>query len=536
MDEDQIIDKLLYADTITPQERRVRVRWVTSYFSFFLILSLFDMGSDFFMMYTINVDQNRMQKFYDDNLEALANDPNTIFTDCTKTFEESCTSKCPSNDASIELGCGFCRAEGDWAALETTLAAEKKRFSRETIFNCNIDQFTENQQICHVLQNFEDQLEELNNIWIAYLVLICLSIFFTSYYFYQLYKKWRGKLSLIPMAHDGLIDPSTGLQVPYYAPPQEEWPGRVSAPTFIDYEAEKKKQAKIKKKEETHGTTTFIGLDEDIVVCPGCLERDRIGEVFCRVCGNRAGKTGIHGVSADRQKKKKELAVATEERQVRMKAYLSSFMSVAGTRMFMLMVEDMPQGLLAVLYVNTMDNKAGLTCAQNVYEFEQGDDLPLVGTSANRIALWILFVGQLCSLLLLMCQVLYIKGQQTKEQKLSYTSATFCGTDALLLFVIIPGVLCPVLIAFLVTDADLVLGVTDIPDTSGYTAFIVLIVLTAVFSLPWIGTALFGCFAFADITGIDSLCSAAYIGDGGGCCDCCDCCDTCGDLCDCCCC
>eukprot|EP00040_Diaphanoeca_grandis_P032774 m.199413 g.199413 ORF g.199413 m.199413 type:complete len:537 (+) comp32732_c2_seq2:122-1732(+) len=519
--DDYELEQLTFADTIAPKARQARINWITAYFLFFCFLCLFDMSSDIFMMYTIRTDQQKMLSFYDNHLADLP------FTNPNCVFDGGACGTCNTAiNTSIEDGCGFCRAGNTWDGFVANTT------TNDRLFKCGIDEFRNN--LCTIKSDFKAQLDELNNIWIAYVVLISLSVFFTSYYFYQLFKKWRGKLSLVPLAHDGLIDPSTGLKIPYYAPPQEEWPGRLSAPTFVDQE-KKKKDLAAKKPEQRN--VQLLQLGEEVVVCPGCMERDRIGEVFCRTCGKKQGEIGLQGMDqTDRLRKKKELHARTQQRQEKIKAYFSSFMSVAGTRMVMLMVEDMPQGLLAVLYVNTMDKTTGLECVRNIYNYENGGNLPDVGTAANRTALWLLFAGQACSLILLMMQVLYIKGQQTKQQKISYSTATFCGTDALLLFIIIPGVLCPVLIAFLVTDVDLVLGVTSASGSSGFTAFIVLVVITVVFSLPWLAMLIFGCVAFADVTGLDTFCTGACFpvegaeACGGDCCDCCGC-DNCSEMC-----
>lgn len=519
-----------FYDTVDPKVRRAKIQWITSYFVFFCVLCLFDFSSDVFMMYTIQQDQLQMQAFYDDHLSQIS------VSDCAAVCSPCQNAVPPTQDA-----CGFCDASDAYDAFVGNNSDQGA-----AVFKCDVPHFTNN--FCDIKQQFENQLEELNNIWVAFLVLVCLSVFFTGYYFYRLYKKWKGKLSLVPLAHDGLIDPSTGLKIPYYAPPQEEWPGRVSAPTFVD-PTEEAKKAKAKQagkldKNGERGNVRLLEMDEDVVVCPGCLERDRIGEVFCRTCGKKQGEIGLQGLdNSARREGKKKMAERQKQRQEQVRVYFSSFMSVAGTRMVMLMLEDMPQGLLAVLYVNTMDKRTGLQCVRSAFDYEPGDNLPEIGTSSNRVALWVLFAGQVASLILLMMQVLYIKGHQTKQQKEKkitvHESSTFCGTDALLLFVIIPGVMCPVLIALLVTDTDLVLGISDVNGSAGYTAFIVVVVITAVFALPWVGMFIFGCVALADVTGLDTFCTGACFPVDGDCCECCDCCDCCGcdsmgDICCCC--
>lgn len=481
----------------TYEQRQQMITRIHFIFGLFAAFAIFDFCSDVYMLAAIQSDLSDYEQYIDQELNI-----NPMLTGgqggCACNAGEQCWTT--STDACDVAG--LCKSYTEYSELATVAGGDTSR-------TCNVDSYVDsavNTNVCSFKEDMQSLTKELRDLWLAYLVFVIISVFITIVYFWQLWKKWKSKLHTVPLAapRRGGVKATGGNARPYFAPPEEEWPGKPAAPTYVD-----KFSSKSRRKSKKGSTAAVQQEFEDRVqqaeehACEGCDDRDAKGEIYCRDCGRARGSVINTRLAQGKARRKLD-----EDEQTRRKAvegYILTFMYVAGVRIIALLIEDIPQAIMVVYYVVLIDKPDGLACM----ECSAGGGACEFGRSFNQTAVWLLVAGQFCSILLLMFQVMFIRSVSEREQ----LDATFCGTDVLIALISLPAAACPVIITILVTPAKEILDMSD-------TAEIVCIVVVCLFMLPWVaGLGLF-CAICSESTGLDDA----------ACC-CCDGCDGCGDCC-----
>jgi hypothetical protein len=118
---------------------------------------------------------------------------------------------------------------------------------------------------------------------------------------------------------------------PYFAPPDEDFPGRPAAPYYRPELAAEKAEHK-------------SASPADPNACRGCELRDEAHEIYCRVCGKAFDEP-----DGDRLKAHAENTKNT--RRELLQDYIAAFVSTAGTRFLVLILEDVPQAIMIIMCV-----------------------------------------------------------------------------------------------------------------------------------------------------------------------------------------
>lgn len=470
-------------------------------FSWFAILALIDLAADLNMLVTISKSYDEYDSFESDML-----------ADCSaQCFETSlCFAGAPCN-----------------ASLCAAFASYDSSHSND---DCRVDSITNGginasdvvvTEACNMLDRtdgYKDTLESLRKIRLTYGVFFSCSIFLTFYYLFTLWRKYKARVDLIPPVVKRTARSSLMLDkvdTPYFAPPTEDFPGRPAAPYYNP------KNAAAKVAAATGSSGGVTQAQETSTACHGCKLRDDAREIYCRVCGKAFDEpeTESRGIRRNAKSQKQSWLRKYQD-------YITSFVYQAGARFLVLTIEDMPQAIMIIMYVVTIDKPDGLYCMECAVEGQVCE----FGNSYPRVAVGLVILGQLASVALLAVQILYLKMIETKQAKSTYDpysnsnyrrgDFTWCGMDTYLLLALIPAFVAPVLITILVTDMRLILDISTSSD-----GFIALVVLAVVFSLPWI--VLCALITFI----VSELCCD----DCDVCCEVCDACEACGDCLTCCC-
>lgn len=488
----------------TYEQRRQMISRIHFIFGLFAAFAVFDFSSDVYMLAAIQSDLSDYEQYIDDQLNINSG----LQGGCACAATEQCFTE---SAASCEEA-GLCKSLAEYAELTSAAGSDTNRI-------CEVSSYVDstlNTNVCAFKDDMQSLAKELRDLWLAYLVFVIISVFITIFYFWQLWKKWKSKLHTVPLAapRRGGMKATGGNDRPYFAPPEEEWPGKPAAPTYVENFSGKSRR-KSKKGTTAAAQEEFEArvLQAEQNECEGCDDRDAKGEIYCRDCGRARGALLNTRIAQSAARKK-----LSDEEQTRRKAvegYITTFMYVAGTRIVALAIEDIPQAIMVVYYVVLIDKPNGLACM----ECSVGGEACEFGRSFNQTAVWLLVAGQFCSIFLLMFQVMYIRSVSERE----HLEATFCGTDVMIAMVALPAAACPVIITILVTPAKEIMDMSE-------TAEIVCIIIVCIFMLPWV----VGCgLSFAvcgESTGIDDACCCC---DGD--CGCVDCCGDCAEALCCCC-
>eukprot|EP00041_Stephanoeca_diplocostata_P041996 m.9860 g.9860 ORF g.9860 m.9860 type:complete len:501 (-) comp7034_c0_seq1:351-1853(-) len=482
----------------TPQEHARAVRGINLIFFLFATLAIFDLATDINMTAIIATSAKEFEDFKSAN---FVGDPACSASGDALIFSEAKT-KCSSS---------LCQSFEIYSDQRTDAMCHVDEYTAGSMNratgNATID-------ACRFSKEFDATLKKLQDLRISYVVFLIVSVLLTGYYLYALRKKYYARLSLLPLVSvPGEDEFGENLLKPYFAPPDpDNWPGRPAAPYYDDKSAQKrvdKNKASIFKQPKAS--------------CVGCEARDRAREVYCRVCGRAADADDYITPTAQRVLRSRYNA-EKNSRRVRFQNYVAGFISTLGARFVTMILEDMPQAIMVVMYVVYIDKPSGLSCLEcsfngNVCDF---------GTDYNTTAVYLVLGGQVASIVLLFGQALYMKQMEqirSKRAELGDTSLKFdyCGVDMLLLLIIIPGFIAPIIITILVTDMRIILGIMP-PDG---TSFIVLLVLAIVFTIPWMGAFALLVVALSLQAGCDQCCGDWECCSGCDCCDCLDCCCCC---------
>mmetsp|Transcript_28224 Transcript_28224/g.74025 ORF Transcript_28224/g.74025 Transcript_28224/m.74025 type:complete len:516 (+) Transcript_28224:319-1866(+) len=487
-------------------------RHIEMLFGWFGVLSFIDLVADLNMLVAIHRSLTSYSDFMSSHLEECA----STCTDATL-----CYSGAPCNQS-------LCKSVELWQ-------------SERSADSCKVDRYTGATEApgggiaaaaCDMLDRddgYNAGLASLTQIRLAYAIFFAISVLLTLYYIHCLWKKFQARLALIPPVlhkEPRVVQLRDRLDKPYFAPPTDDFPGRIAAPYYRPETAaakvDKKAAGKDGRESEDRRATGAVAIVAP-QQCHGCKLRDEAGEIYCRVCGAGVHEEGgIHRLQMEQ---------ATARSTVRNKAawhyqyrqYLQGFISTSGVRFLTLTLEDMPQAIIIIMFVVTIDRPDGLACM----ECSTNGELCQYGDSYPKAAIYLVLLGQLGSVALLCVQVLYLKSLEAKDSRDAYSKGlldrerhdfTWCGIDLALLFVMIPAFIAPVLITILVTDMRLILDIE-----TGSPVFIAVVVLAVVFSLPWVVLTLLTTLVIGEQCGVED-------------CDCCgDCCETCGDCVTCCC-
>ena len=315
----------------------------------------------------------------------------------------------------------------------------------------------------------------------------------------------------------------------YDDPPDEPYPGRPAAPRFIP---EGQAAAEV-------AVLTVPATPAPQQLCPSC--QTELVSGYCNRCGHhnpdrpsddalrRMERTAGHINTQGRFQRSVDSVYSASHRR-RITSYITQFVRVAMLRFLILLLDDMPQALLSVLYITSVDSDSGLYC-QNCAAIGDGACAISAGAGADMTAVYLKTAGTLVSVFVLFMQVLYAE----KFARATYHEGALnpFGVELAICILLIPCLLAPILTAALGTGLGDVVGWSH--DTE-----VAIIVIVCICWIPWsvVAWLLLASLAVA----FDFLCPGDCLGAdcvdcGGadGCC-CCDGCDGIFDCCDVCCC
>lgn len=465
---------------VSREKYNVIKRFVDFIFTIFAALAIFDFAADTYMFTVIQ----EAVTDYEGILDSIKlNPPSCLCYEDKSTGRDRC-------ETPLDPGS---------SPLCTTLS--NYNYSRSLDKQCNLYGYVSAQVVNNSVSSFtlatssfETQLLELKSIRTSVLAFLVIAGIITLVYLYSVVLKRRDRIKLLPRPLDverentAEFEDLTAVLVtgPAYAgPPKEAYPGKPAAPTFW-----------------VEAPTMVIEQPRAPVAPPAPVYQ-------CSQCGNLLPDNNPCPDCAQRIQ-----ADSATNRRSRMRQYFVSFAQVAQARLLMLVFVDMPQSILIVLYIVSVDAPDGLYCRSCASD---GEETCKFGDDYNKAAVILSILGSGASIALLFIQVIYVQQitiaennrQPGQFEQFQLHGMRVFGMDLKIALVIIPAVICPVLVTILVTDMRTILAISK-------TSEIVLAVFAAVCGIPWLG--MLGTCGMA----CAELCDYAFPGCTEACCPCCD--------------